>query len=242
MGNLFHIGASGLSTYQEKIDVTANNMANIDTGAYKPQETSFSDLMYTQMDANASSKLLTGNGVKLAVNGIDSSQGGMEPSQGKYDLAINGNGWFSVSTPNGNLYTRDGSFTVSVSGDTAYLVNSSGDYVLNSKGEKISTTIESGSAIDVASLTDNVGVFDFANPEALTPMSKNCYGANSLTGTATAVGDSKSKIQSGYLEQSGVSMSDEMVNLISAQRAYQLSARVVQSADEIASTVNGLRA
>ena len=165
----------------------------------------------------------------------------MAPSDGKYDLAINGDGWFAVSTPNGNQYTRDGSFTVSVSGDTAYLVNSSGNYVLNSKGEKISTPIESGSSIDAASLTDNVGVFSFANPEALTPASNNCYEANSLTGTATAQDDSKSKIKSGYLEMSGVSMSDEMTNLITAQRAYQLSARVVQSADEIAQTVNGLR-
>lgn len=237
----FNIGASGLSAYQEKLDVAANNIANIDTGAYKPEETSFSDLMYTKMYDNSPKSLLTGTGVKVAVTGIDASPGGITPSEGKYDLAINGDGWFSVETTNGNLYTRDGSFTVSISGDTAYLVNSAGNYVLDSKGEKISTPVESGSAVDAAALTDNVGVFTFTYPEALTPESNNCYKANTLTGTATALADSKSKIRSGYLEQSGVSMPDEMVNLITAQRAYQLSARVVQTADEITQTVNSLR-
>jgi len=241
MNTEFNIGASGLTAYQAKLDVAANNIANIDTTAYKPQGTSFSALMYTKMYADPSSSLLSGNGVKTTVTGIDTSQGGMTPSEGKYDLAIQGDGWFSVETPSGNLYTRDGSFTISVSGDTAYLVNSAGNFVLDAKGKRVTTPIENGSAGDAGALTDNVGVFSFSNPEALTPVSNNCYEENTLTGTATAEVESKKKILSGYLEQSGVSMPDEMVNLITAQRAYQISARVVQSADEISQTVNSLR-
>ena len=239
MTTQFNIGASGLTAYQEKLDVAANNIANIDTNAYKPQGTSFSDLMYTKMYANTSNSLLSGNGVKTTVTGVDTTQGGMTPTESKNDLAIQGDGWFAVETQNGNLYTRDGSFTVSVLEDKAYLVNRAGNFVLDAKGKKISAPIVNGSA--ESTLTDNVGVYTFADSEALTPVSNNCFQANNLSGNATALADSKGKILSGYLEQSGVSMPDEMVNLITAQRAYQISARVIQSADEISQTVNSLR-
>lgn len=242
MGYAFRIGASGLSAYEKKLDVAANNIANVDTSAYKPQETSFSNLIYTQMNDTGASPILNGNGVMTSVIGIDTKDSGNEKSDGKYDLAIKGDGFFAVSSPSGTLYTRDGSFTVSVSGDTAYLVNSDGNYVLDAKGEKISTPTGADAEEDLTSLTDKVGVYSFSNPEALTPVSKNCFEANSLTGAATAYDDSSTRLVSGYLELSGVSLSSEMANLITAQRAYQLSARVVQSADEIAQTVNGLRA
>ena len=113
---------------------------------------------------------------------------------------------------------------------------------MDANGERISTRVRQGASIDNDELTQRVGVFGFDYPEALTPVSGNLYSENELTGEATVLTEGQYELAQGYLEQSGVSMADEMVNLIAAQRAYQLSARVVQTADELEQTINSLRA
>jgi len=236
----FSIGASGLSAYQDKLDSAGSNIANIDTTAYKPEETAFRDLIYNKMSVNSSSAPLSGQGVSLTVTGIDASPGGLIPTGRSLDLAVDGEGWFALETPNGKQYTRDGSFTLSESDGNAYLVNRAGYYVLDSSGQRISEPESDGAALDAGSMTARAGVFGFSVPSALTPMSGNCYAENSFSGQAKALPDGKA--MSGYLEESKVLLSDEMVNLITSQRSYQLSARVVQTADEIAQTVNSLRA
>ena len=238
----FYTGASGLMAFQSQMDVIGNNIANVNTTGYKPTTSSFSDLLYTEMYVNTENDPLTGHGVKTFSTGINVQQSGLQQGQSALDVAIIGNGWFSVEKGEERLYTRDGSFAISLEGNNAYLVNQSGAYVLDNEGTRIGARVTSGTtSIDYEALTDRVGVFGFDYAEALTPVSGNLYAENEVTGPAAALTEGQYELATGYLEQSKVSMADEMVNLIAAQRAYQLSARVVQTADEIEQTVNSLR-
>ena len=157
--------------------------------------------------------------------------------------------------------SRSGAFTISAEGNTSYLVDENGDYVLDKNGNHIAAlsstatvpenaetgtdtdtqdaAAEKKTGFDPASLTAQVGVFRFANPEALTPISSNLYEANAQSGAASVI--EKPDVVTGYLEQSGMSMVDGMVDLVAAQRAYQLSVKVLQTADEDEQTVNSLR-
>lgn len=238
----FYTGRSGLLAFQEQINVTGNNIANSNTTAYKPQVTGFRDLLYSEMDANTPNDPLYGNGVKAINKGINAAQSGLTPSNNSLDLAIMGDGWFEVQSGDRLLYTRDGSFSISLSGNRAYLVNQRGDFVMDSNGRKITTEISSKTnSIDPHALVKRVGVYTFDYDEALTPESSNCYSSNALSGTAVSDINGNDRIKTGYLEMSGVSLADEMVDIITAQRSYQLSARVVQVADELEQTVNSLR-
>ena len=237
----FYTGTSGLVAFQDSMDVIGNNIANCNTIGYKAQKTAFSQLLSSKMNNNAENPPLVGNGVRDVVTGINLSEAPVIASQGSLDLAISGNGWFGVKNNGQTEYTRNGNFSISLSGNSASLVNQSGAYVLDSSGNQISSTVDSKTnSIDINSMLKKVGVFTFSNPEALTPTSSNCYLANDYTGKATS--DTKNNtVLKGYLEQSDVSLADEMVALITAQRGYQLSARVVQTADEVEQTINSLR-
>lgn len=248
MSRTLFTGAAGLSASQYYINNIGSNIANVNTTGYKPVVTTFSDLLYTKMYVK-SADVLSGQGAKASYGGINPTQSSLVPTGSNMDLAINGSGWFAVETGAGVRYTRDGAFAVSLEGTTAYLVNETGNYVLDKDGKRISQPINAQTGtttdakkygVDTAALTAQVGVFDFANPEALLPLSSNLYAANAQSGQAAPVG-ADTQIISGYLEQSGSQMVDGMVDLITAQRAYQLSAKIVQTADEDEQTVNNLR-
>lgn len=248
MSRTLFTGAAGLTASQYYINNIGSNISNVNTTGYKPVVTTFSDLLYTKMYVK-SADVLSGQGAKASYGGIDPTQSSLVPTGNNMDLAISGSGWFAVETGAGVRYTRDGAFSVSVEGNTAYLVNETGNYVLDKDGKRISQTIDGTgttadtkkiSGVDTAALTAQVGVFDFGNPEALLPLSSNLYAANAQSGQATPA-SADTKVVSGYLEQSGAQMVDGMVDLITAQRAYQLSAKIVQTADEDEQTVNNLR-
>lgn len=238
----FYTGASGLVAYQNSMDVIGNNIANCNTTGYKAQNTSFNQLLYSVMDNNEDKTLYVGTGVRMISSGIDANDGTMLSTQGTLDLSISGDGWFSVENNGQREYTRDGNFAISLSGGLGYLVTQAGAYVLDSNGSRIYSSVVSGSnTLNTDDMASRVGVFTFSNPEALTPASSNSYLPNAYTGTATAASKGEYTVLKGYLEQSDVSLADEMVSLITAQRGYQLSARVVQTADEVEQTINSLR-
>lgn len=241
MSRTLFTGAAGLTASQYYINNIGSNISNVNTTGYKPVVTTFSDLLYTEMYVK-SADVLSGQGAKASYGGINPTQSSLVPTGNNMDLAISGSGWFAVETGAGVRYTRDGAFSTSVEGNTAYLVNGTGNYVLDKDGRRISqpTGTTNGTGVDTAALTAQVGVFDFANPEALLPLSSNLYAANAQSGQATPA-SADTKVVSGYLEQSGAQMVDGMVDLITAQRAYQLSAKIVQTADEDEQTVNNLR-
>lgn len=242
MQTAFYAGASGLAAFQERMDVIGNNIANCNTAGYKARKTTFSQLLATRMDAHIQAAPLVGSGVRAVSAGIDASGGAVTASHGTFDLAILGDGWFCVENNKQKQYTRDGAFTVNLTDDEAYLVTQSGAYVLDSSGDRISVETDAKThAIDLDSVLEKVGVFMFLNPGALTPVSSNGYLPNDVSGKAEEATAGQYTILQGFLELSGVSLADEMAALITAQRGYQLSARVVETADEAEQAANSLR-
>lgn len=238
----FYSGTSGLIAHQENLNNIGHNMANVSTIGYKNRTLVFDDLLYTQMYVNTPSNPLNGNGVRAVDTGMNFTQGPMRQTDIDLDFAILGGALFAVESNGQRTYSRDGEFSLKLEGADAYVVQSDGSYVLDWTGQRIALGKKEGSTdFDFDSLLYRVGLFRFNNPNALQPAAGNRYLPTVESGQAQlATGDS-GKIMKGYLENSTVVMADEMTNMIAAQRAYQVSARVVQVSDELEQTINSLR-
>lgn len=235
----FYNSAAGASAQQTKLDIIANNIANINTVGYKTQSAGFVDLLYSNMNAKETenTNLKVGSGVRCEKTDMLFSQGSYQSTGQTLDFAIKGKGFFAVSNPaTGQVkYTRDGSFRLSSQGDEEfYLVTAKGDLVLDKNEEPI-TLPKDGTGIDA----NTIGVFDFQNTEGF-----KCEG-DTLFADVPKNGEKQlmenADVASGYLEYSNVDLANEMSKLIEAQRAYQMTLKMIQTSDEVESTVNNLR-
>ncbi len=255
MNTAFYTAVSGMRTFQSELDITANNMANVNTTGYKAERGAFQDLLYTQMDVK-SGELLTGHGVKMSGVQPVFVQGAFERSGQPLDFAITGDGFFAVENGNGGgqpLYTRDGSFKISVSEEGDFLTTRDGYFVLDGEGKRIplaarKVTDKEGreqdtNLLDLEGLGKKIGLYTCDNPEGLVHMGNNRYRTGELSGQWSAVTEQTTgnRIVSGALELSGTELSSEMVNVIEAQRAFQLNGRIVTTADQIEEIINNLR-
>lgn len=249
----FHTGVSGLSAYQEGLNMVANNIANVNTFGYKPINPSFKDLVYTNMDTNNEKKFSQGHGVKLATADLIYKQGNPNQTGRELDFAIVGDGFFAVEDMGITKYTRNGAFALSVEGDASYLTNSDGAYILDGDGERIEATtktVESADGktteqgIDYEALQEKIGIYRFPNPFGLTPMSGGNYLPNQISGQAEALTDENREsvdLLARTIELSAVDLADTMAAMMITQKAYQFSAKIVQTADQIEEIVNNLR-
>jgi len=234
----FYSGASGLVAYQEAMDTIGNNIANVNTNGYKAQTTSFYDLLYTDMYANTETNPLTGHGVRAATAGIEAGQSTITRTDRDLDFAITGDGWFAVEADGQIQYTRNGCFSIGVEGGVQRLVTTDGAYVLDNNRQRIYCD---SSSDEFGQLRERLGVYSFVNQQGLEPASSTRYTPTELSGAAVSTGGGSDKVISGFLEQSGVELTEEVCKMISAQRAYQVSARLIQVADENEQTINSLR-
>ena len=242
MRTAFYAGASGLLANQKAMDNLANNVANVSTTGYKPQNVSFQSLIYDEMYINTPTDPEKGNGVKVEINDTNFTQGSLIPTNYALDFAITSNALFAVEQDGVVAYTRAGNFNIGMDGEIGYLVTQSGGFVLDNNGQRIVLTKEEGTNnFDTTNLTNTIGLFTFANANYLTPAQDNLYVVSNKSGAAVAVESNEGQIIQGALEQSGTVLSEEMVEMITLQRAYQLSARVVSVAEENQQTINGLR-
>lgn len=241
MKQAFWAGASGLLAHQEHLNNIGNNVANVNTPGYKKVETSFRDLIYTDMYVNSPEDPPTGNGVRPVDAGINFEQAAVTSTDRIYDFAIVGDGMFAVQSDGRTMYTRDGSFSVGLNADgNAYLINQDEDFVLDRNGNRIVLDVSEGAnKVDFSQLKDRIGIFMFNNPNALEPASNNKYIPTERSGDAFNATDYV--LRQSALEQSGANLADSMKDMILAQRAYQVSARVVQTSDELEQVVNSLR-
>lgn len=238
----FYSAAQGLLAHQQNLNNIGNNIANVNTAGYKNQVVGFEDLLYNRMYANTDTDPLTGHGVRAVDAGLNFGQGTMRHTSFELDYAVVGDAMFAVSKNGQTLYTRDGQFAIKLEGDNAYLTALDGSYVLGKNGERIGLTKVPGEEkYDTEQLENRIGIYRVNNPTRLTPLGGNYYGTTELSGAATLVTDESSKILPGYVEGSNTILSDEMTNMIAAQRAYQVSARVLQVSDENEQTINNLR-
>lgn len=244
----FYNGVSGLVAYQQGMDVISHNIANVNTIGFKGSRTAFDDLLYTQMAINEEGQNLTGHGVKALSTDLINRQGMLLQTQNPLDFALVGDGFFAVEGLNGETeYTRNGAFDISVQGKRGYLVTGDGRYVLSSNGRRIALDRVSGSELfDTSGIGEELGIFTFPNPYGLEPVSSSSFRPTDISGEAERVRrrgreEPPYRIISGALEQSSVDLADEMTNMIVTQRAFQFSAKMVQTADEVEEIVNNLR-
>ncbi len=234
MINSFYTAATSTIQLQKGFDVIANNIANVSTTGYKSIEPSFADLMYTNMNApeGAATDLKSGHGTKLEKTDTLFTQGGFQNTEQPFDYApTQPNQFFAVETNGQVKYTRNGNFHVSVQQNQNYLVDSNGGYVLNSNGQPITVANEQAKP--------EIGVFSFDNCDGLLREGNTYFTATNGSGAAKAAVNPE--LKKGSLEDSTVSIADEMESVIELQRAFQFNSKIVQLSDEIMQTVNGLR-
>lgn len=237
----FYSARSGLVAHQEHMSVMANNIANVNTGGFKPMRTAFTDLMYQNLNRPINENVAqTGHGVKINKNDVNMNSGSLVPSGGQFDFAIiDEGGFFSVQTPAGDVrYSRAGAFRISNDEGTCYLVDGSGNRVLTADGSEIEVTFDDASNVDFD--PSEIGVFRFPNPWGLESREGTTFVQTEMSGEPEAI--ESPNLKQGYTEGSGVEISVEMVNVIEASKAFSFNSRMVQVADEIEQTINGLRA
>ncbi len=256
--------ASGMKAQQLNMDTISNNLANVNTTSYKRQKVEFKDLLYANLrttnlnDGQGSPvNLQVGHGVMPVATSRMFTTGNLERTDNPFDMGISGEGFFVIEDPSGNrFYTRDGNFKLSVEFDEMRLVTSDGytvvsdfdDAIYFEEGMKDITVNESG--LITAETPDGeieeiatIALAKFINNEGLEAVGKNLYKETVASGEAIYMEEEErtSDIMQYYLETSNVQIVDEMVRLITAQRAYEINSKTIQTADEMLGMANNLR-
>lgn len=263
--------ATGMIAQQTNIDTIANNLSNVNTQGYKTQVNEFKTLLYQTLQtrtttANGAQKPTSaqvGLGVRNSAISTVFRQGPMLGTENTTDFAIDGKGFFGVRGADGNTYyTRNGSlkFTLAANGGSM-LANSDGLPVLSSAGQpiilggnyivtRISVSKEGELCYpdeknNPQPIGINIGLFQFNNPNGLERLADSLYAQTVVSGQpineAVSNAVEKSSVIQGYLEGSNVQVVDEMVNMIVAQRAYELNSKAITASDEMLQQANNLR-
>ncbi len=254
----FSTAATGMTGQQTMVDVIANNLANVNTSGFKRSQVNFQDLLYVTMEEagnevasgiNSPTGVEVGSGVRAASTVKVFTIGEFQNTGNPLDIAIAGDGFLQVTLPNGDLrYTRDGSLLIN--GDSQ-LVTSTGytlqppitipaDSTINiEKDGGVNVTDSSGTQ----SVVGTIQLVRFPNPSGLSSEGDNLFAETEASGTPTTgtAGDNGfGTVQAGFLEKSNVQMVTELVNLITAQRAYEINSRAIKAGDDMLQTANNI--
>lgn len=253
--------ATGMQAQQTNMDVIANNMANTNTVGFKKSRAEFEDLMYntikepgaqTGLNSITPTGVQVGLGVKTAAVNKDFDQGSTQITKNPFDLEIEGPGFFPVQLPNGQIgYTRDGAFK---KGPDGRIQDKNGNILQpeitippDATGVEISADGQVNIMTGVSTQAQNIGqiqVVGFVNPAGLKNIGKNLYMPSNSSGIpqqATPGQNGLGAVAQGQLEMSNVNIVDEMVNMITAQRAYETNSKVVQASDQMLQQINQMR-
>jgi flagellar basal-body rod protein FlgG len=252
-----------MAAQQTNVEVIANNIANINTTAFKRARAEFSDLIYQSERAegvpNRGGEDVVPEGAQLGLGvrtvGIRNLhiQGPLTQTSNPLDVAINGRGWFQITGPSGEtLYSRAGSFNKNATGQIVTGDGYAVDPAITIPSDALEVTInESGevyaqvAAQSAPQLLGQLSLVDFANDSGLQPLGNNLYRETTASGqpiSGVAGDPGFGSIHQGYLESSNVDPVKEITELISAQRAYEMNSKVIQAADEMQATVSkGIR-
>ncbi|MEA5010143.1 MAG: flagellar hook-basal body protein [Angelakisella sp.] len=243
----FFTGVSGMVSYQKSMDVIAHNIANVNTTGFKPMKSSFSDLLYSQMDTNGENENghIVGHGVRVQGNDLMYQQGNIVNTGRALDFALVGDAFFAVERGENTEYTRNGSFSISAEGSKGYLVTMDGEYVLDAKGKRIELDKKENSELfDLTNVHEKLGIYTFPNPFGLSPTDSASFMQTAISGEAEAVRnieDMPCDLVQFSLESSSVDLSQQMADVIINQKAFQFNAKIVQTADQLEEIVNSLR-
>ena len=256
------IAGTGMQAQSTNVEVISNNIANLSTTGYKRQRAEFQDLMYQNLRRVGSNSSDTGSlvpsgaqiglGVRTAAIYSINEQGTLSQTSNTLDLAIQGNGYFQITLPDGTTgYTRDGTLGLSPDGTvvtadgytvqpglqvptaaTSVTVNTSGQVQVTIQGQTVPTTI---GQLQIAIFPNEAGLAAQGGNMLLQTASSGApvAGNPGVTGFGT--------VMQGFVETSNVNIVTEITNLITAQRAYEMNSKVITAADEMMSTLTNLR-
>ncbi len=255
--------ASGMVGQQFNIDTISNNLSNVNTTGFKKQRAEFEDLLYqTVLMAGTPATEITeiptgiqvGHGVKVAATQKMFEQGSLQNTENKLDLALEGEGFFKIRLYDGSVaYSRDGSFKL----DSNRQVVTSNGYLLeppvvlpeNFIMNTLSISQEGRMTVNIVGEEDPVEVgqmeiYRFVNPAGLSSIGGNLYKTTPASGEeipGQPAFEGMAKIHQGFLEMSNVKVVEEMVNMIVAQRAYEVNSKAIQTSDSMLGTAIGLK-
>jgi len=252
--------STGMTAQALNVDVISNNLANVNTAGFKRGRANFQDLMYQQVSSPGSqnsagnqvpSGVQVGLGVRTAGVSRIFSEGSFQQTGNPLDMAVEGRGFFQVQLPDGSLaYTRTGTFSVDSQGQ---LVTQDGYIVqpaMTIPADALSINIAQDGSLSVVqpgNVQTTIGqmeLADFANPNGLTAIGHSLFQESQASGTPTTGSPGLSGLGSvaqGTLEMSNVNTVEEMVNMIAAQRAYEMNSKSIQAADEMLGMANNIR-
>lgn len=248
-----YIAKTGLDAQQTQLDVIANNLANTSTNGFKRSRAVFEDMLYqtvrepgaqSTQQTTLPSGLQIGTGVRPVATTRVQTQGNLSQTSNSLDLAIQGNGFFQTQMPDGTTaYTRDGSFHTDAQGQ---LVNSNGmplQPAITLPANALSVTIGQDGTVSVTTpgsttptTVGTVQLATFINPAGLSSHGQNLYLETAASGTPatnTPGTNGTGMINQGYVETSNVNVAEELVNMIQAQRAYELNSKAITTSDQM---------
>jgi flagellar basal-body rod protein FlgG len=250
-----------MEAQQLNMDITANNLANVNTTGFKKSRADFQDLLYQTIRSAGSTQaqgvqvptgIQVGLGTRMAAVQKVFTQGDFKQTDNDLDVVIEGNGFFQVMQPSGELaYTRDGSLKID---GTGKLVTSDGyavqpEMTIPAEATDISIGEDGTVTVSVAGQTapqqlGQLQLVKFLNPAGLNSLGRNLLVATDASGepiTASPGQDGLGTLRQGVVEMSNVKVVDEMVNMIEAQRAYEINSKSIQASDEMLNTANNLK-
>jgi flagellar basal-body rod protein FlgG len=253
--------ASGMQAQTTNIDVIANNLSNVSTAGFKRSRAEFQDLLYETMrppgvasagDSTVPTGIQIGHGTRTVSTQKLFIQGDFQHTENDLDMAIEGQGFFQITQPNGDIaYSRAGNFKIDSDGR---IVTADGYLIepeITIPTDTLSVSIGTDGTVSVmqpgqTQPTDvgNVQTARFVNPAGLEAVGRSLFMPTEASGEATTGTPGEEgfgTIAQGYLEMSNVSVVDEMVNMITAQRAYEINSKAIQTADEMLQTANNLK-
>ena len=255
--------ASGMYAQEINIQVISNNIANMNTTAFKKNRAEFKDLIYQEISANPQSsvmpgtientntKIQVGSGVKPSSTQKVFIQGDLQQTGQQMDLGINGDGFFQVRKSDGTFsYTRDGSFKISSEGsivtsdgyvlEPGFTLNEDVKSIAISRDGVITTSEVGGDSIELGTIE----LAKFVNPGGLQAIGDNLYNETEASGApilGQAGQEGFGELNQGFLESSNVDIVEEMISVISAQRSYEINSKTVKTVEEMMSIANNLK-
>ncbi|MBS5955899.1 MAG: flagellar hook basal-body protein [Clostridiales bacterium] len=257
MNQSFYIGALGAMNQQTKLNIVSNNIANVNTVGFKPQNGVFSDLVYEKVrNAKGENGAMSGSGTRIETVKSNMSTMPYTETGLDNDYAIPGEGFFMLKDPvTGEVtYSRDGRFQLAKTEDKFYLVNTEGKRVMNMDQEEVSYDVKPASYPENQEDAEDeekeelnegehdpkaIGVYTFSRMDGLQDVGGNAFVASAKNGNPILL--EKAKVVKGALESSGTDFALEMTRMMEAQRAYSYALKMVQTSDEVETTINSLR-
>lgn len=262
--------ASGMISQQVNIDTISNNLSNINTTGYKTERAEFQSLLYQTLQNNATDSegdakpvgVQVGLGVRSSAITSQFTPGPLNETGGAFDMAISGNGFFQVQRPDGSIgYTRNGSLKMSIGGEGLTLCTSEGYPILDTNGAAITVpatynssliAVDTSGRLTYPDANNNyvpigiqIGLVQFNNPAGLEKNGSSLFSVTAASGEPRLESEDTtlkaSEIYQGYIEASNVQAVDEMVNMIVAQRAYEMNSKAITASDEMLQQANNLR-